>query len=34
MTSTLDTRELAKDLKASGFTNEEAEAVTGAMRAA
>lgn len=34
MISTLDTHELVKDLKASGFTDEQAEAVTRAVRAA
>jgi hypothetical protein len=33
MISTLDTHELVKDLKASGFTDEQAEAVTRAVRA-
>ncbi|HTV44425.1 MAG TPA: hypothetical protein VMF05_03835 [Stellaceae bacterium] len=32
--STLDTHELVKDLKASGFTDEQAEAVTRAVRRA
>ena len=32
MISTLDTHELVKDLKASGFTDEQAEAVTRAVR--
>jgi hypothetical protein len=32
MISTLDTHELVKDLKASGFTDAQAEAVTRAMR--
>lgn len=32
MISTLDTHELVKDLKASGFTDEQAEAVTRALR--
>ena len=34
MISTLDTHELVKDLKASGFTDEQAEAVTRAVRLA
>jgi hypothetical protein len=32
MISTLDTHELVKELKASGFTDEQAEAVTRAVR--
>jgi hypothetical protein len=32
MISTLDTHELVKDLKASGFTDQQAEAVTRAVR--
>ena len=32
MIGTLDTHELVKDLKASGFTDEQAEAVTRAVR--
>lgn len=32
--STLDTHELVKDLKASGFTDDQAEAVTRAVRLA
>lgn len=34
MISTLDTHELVKDLKASGFTDAQAEAVTRAVRLA
>jgi hypothetical protein len=34
MISTLDTHELVKDLKASGFTDAQAEAVTRAVRQA
>lgn len=34
MIGTLDTHELVKDLKASGFTDEQAEAVTRAVRLA
>lgn len=34
MISTLDTHALVKDLKASGFTDEQAEAVTRAVRLA
>ena len=34
MISTLDTHELVKDLKASGFTDDQAEAVTRAVRLA
>ncbi len=34
MISTLDTHELVKDLKASGFTDAQAEAVTRAVRTA
>jgi hypothetical protein len=34
MISTLDTHELVKDLKASGFTDGQAEAVTRAVRLA
>jgi hypothetical protein len=34
MISTLDTHELVKDLKASGFTDQQAEAVTRAVRLA
>ena len=34
MISTLDTHELVKDLKASGFTDAQAEAVTRAVRMA
>jgi hypothetical protein len=34
MISTLDTHELVKDLKALGFTDEQAEAVTRAVRLA
>ncbi|HEY3912745.1 MAG TPA: hypothetical protein VGM07_23065 [Stellaceae bacterium] len=34
MISTLDTHELVKDLKASGFTEAQAEAVTRAVRLA
>ena len=34
MIGTLDTHELVKDLKASGFTDEQAEAITRAVRLA